>query len=930
MTSGVTGTPGSGRPPAAGELAWHTLGADQVLRSEGVDGQRGLSSAEAAARAEQFGPNKFAAGRAESRWHAFFRQYRDPMQIVLLAAGIGSLYPLKQLGTGILLILLTLFNAVEGLHQEGKATAAVAALQKMVIIKARVRRDGQLAEIPAGQLAPGDIVALEAGDVVPADGRLLKAATLEVDESALTGESLPAAKGTEPVAGAGTPLGDRTDMVYMNTNVTRGAGEFVITATGMATEVGHISGLLAGEQAVKTPLTRQMDRLTGQILVIAGIALVASMALNLARGETFIAVFDAAVAFAIAAIPVGLPTVVTTILAWGTEQLAKAGAIMKRLASTQTLGSTSAINSDKTGTLTMNQMTAVQMTAAGRRYAVEGKGYSTAGRITRVGGQTDIPLDEFLLPMVLASDAVVKDGELIGDPTEGALVVLAAKGGIDAASTRERYPRIAELPFDAAYKLMATFHKMTGASGQEVIRCFVKGAPDQLLARAATVADADAASADGGFRQRYLAENQRLGEQGLRVMAIARKDFDPAGFDPRADLLPLVTGLELLALVGIVDPPRPTARASIATAKKAGIRVRMITGDYAVTAAAVAGQLGIDGTVLTGAEFAAMNDDEALGKVDGIGVIARVTPEHKVRLVDVLRKKGEIVAMTGDGVNDAPAVKKADIGIAMGTGTEVTKEAAVMILTDDNFSTIIKAVELGRGLYDNLARYIRFQIGGLFGYIITFLGASIFNIAEGIPLLPLQTLWVSFTMLSIQSVGLGYSKPAAGLMDRPPLPPSRPILTRALIVWLALAGLLMAIGTLSVISWADQAHGLALARTTGMVTFALFLLFFSIESKDQRDSAFSLDTFSDKTFVITTSGSFVLLVLSTVLDIFQTVMKTVRLDVRQWLTCTAVALSIVVAAEIRKAVLRRTAAKAIHPAGAPAPEPLPAARPAGA
>jgi Ca2+-transporting ATPase len=836
------------------------------------------------------------------RWHAFFRQYRDPMQIVLVAAGTGSLYPLKQLGTGILLILLTLFNAVEGLHQEGKATAAVSALQKMVIIKARVRRDGQVTEIPAGQLVPGDIVAIDAGDIVPADGRLLNAATLEVDESALTGESLPVAKSTEPVAGADTALGDRTDMVYMNTNVTRGAGEFVVTATGMTTEVGQISGMLAEEQAVKTPLTRQMDRLTGQILV---------MALNLARGETFIAVFNAAVAFAIAAIPVGLPTVVTTILAWGTEQLAKAGAIMKRLASTQTLGSTSAINSDKTGTLTLNQMTAVQMTAVGRRYAVDGQGYSTAGRITRVGGQADIGLDEFLVPMVLASDAVVRDGELIGDPTEGALVVLAAKGGIDAVSTRERYPRVAELPFDAAYKLMATFHTMTDASGHEVIRCFVKGAPDQLLARAATVADADAgpAPADGEFRQRYLAENQRLGQQGLRVIAVARKDFDPTAFDPSADLLPLVTGLELLALVGIVDPPRPTAKASIATAKAAGIRTRMITGDYAVTAAAVAAQLGIDGTVLTGAEFAAMSDEEALAKVDGIGVIARVTPEHKVRLVDVLRKKGQIVAMTGDGVNDAPAVKKADIGIAMGiTGTEVTKEAAVMILTDDNFSTIVKAVELGRGLYDNLARYVRFQIGGLFGYIITFLGAAIFNIARGIPLLPLQTLWVSFTMLSIQSVGLGYSKPAAGLMERPPLPPSRPILTRRLIVWLTVVGLLMAVGTLSVISWAEQVHGLAIARTMGMVTFALYLLFFSIESKDQRDSAFSLDTFSDKTFVITTIGSFVLLVLSTVLDIFHTVMKTVTLDVRQWLICAAVALSIVVAAEIRKAVLRRTAA----------------------
>jgi Ca2+-transporting ATPase len=889
-----------------GDLAWHTLGADQVLRSEGVDWQRGLSSAEAAARAQRFGPNEFAAGQAESRWHAVFRQYRDPMQIVLLAAGIGSLYPLKQLGTGILLILLTLFNAVEGLQQEGKAAAAVTALQKMTVIKARVRRDGQLAEIPAGQLVPGDIVAIEAGDIVPADGRLLKAATLEVDESALTGESLPAAKGTEPVAGVGTPLGDRADMVYMNTNVTRGAGELVVTATGTATEVGHISGMLAEEPAVKTPLTRQMDRLTGQILVIAGMALVASMALNLARGETFIAVFNAAVAFAIAAIPVGLPTVVTTILAWGTERLAKAGAIMKRLASTQTLGSTSAINSDKTGTLTLNQMTAVQMTVVGRRYAVEGKGYSTAGRITRVAGQADIPLDEFLLPMVLASDAVVSDGELIGDPTEGALVVLAAKGGIDAVSTRERYPRIAELPFDAAYKLMATFHEMTGASGQQVIRCFVKGAPDQLLARAATVVDADAgpAPADGEFRQRYLAENQRLGEQGLRVMATARKDFDPAAFNPSADLLPLVTGLELLALVGIVDPPRPAARASIAAAKKAGIRVRMITGDHAVTAAAVAGQLGIDGTVLTGAEFGAMTDEEALAKVDGIGVIARVSPEHKVRLVEVLRRKGQIVAMTGDGVNDAPAVKKADIGISMGTGTEVTKEAAVMILTDDNFSTIIKAVELGRGLYDNLARYIRFQIAGLFGYIATFLAASIFNIAEGIPLRPLQTLWVSFTMLSIQSVGLGYSKPAAGLMERPPLPPGRPILTRGLIVWLAFAGLLMAAGTLSVIGWADQAHGLVIARTMGMVTFALFILFFAIESKDERDSAFSLRTFSDRTFVITTSSSFVLLVLSTVLGIFQAVMRTVGLDVRQWLICIAAALLIMVAAEIRKAVLR--------------------------
>ena len=509
------GAPASGLVPSIDGPVWHALSADRVLQAEKVDGKRGLSSAEVALRARQFGPNAFDAGKVESRWRAFVRQYADPMQIVLLVAGIVSLF-LKEFETGVVLILLTLFNAVLGLHQEGKAAAAVTALQKMMIVKAKVMRDGQLGEIPAAGLVPGDLVSIKAGDIVPADGRLLRAATLEVAESALTGESLPVSKGTGVVGGADTPLGDRTDMVHMNTNVTRGAGEFVVTATGMATEVGHISGMLQAEQAVKTPLTRQLDRLTRQILWIAGVALIASMALNLARGDTFTAVFTAAVAFAIGALPENLPAVVTTILAYGTQALAKAGAIMKRLQSTETLGSTSAINSDKTGTLTLNQMTAVQMAVVGRRYAIEGRGYSADGQITRVAGQAEIPLDEFLLSMVLASDAVISDGELIGDPTELALVALAAKGGVDAASTRQAYPRIAELPFDAAYKLMATFHAMTDESGKEVVRCFVKGAPDQLLARAGTVFDADAGPvpADGHFRELYLAENQRLGEAG--------------------------------------------------------------------------------------------------------------------------------------------------------------------------------------------------------------------------------------------------------------------------------------------------------------------------------------------------------------------------------------------------------------------------------
>jgi len=904
----------SGPAPEAGGPVWHTLSAGQVLQAQQVDGQRGLSSAEVASRARRFGLNKFAEGKTESRWRAFARQYADPMQIVLLVAGIVSLYPVKELETGLVLIFLTLFNAVLGLRQEGKAAAAVAALQKMMIVKAKVTRDGELVQLPAEQLVPGDVVSIEAGDIIPADGRLLRAATLEVAESALTGESLPVSKSTDPVAGAATPLGDRTDMVYMNTNVTRGAGEFVVTATGMATEVGHISGLLQAEEAAKSPLTRQLDKLTNQILWIAGAALVVSVVLNLARGDTFTAVFTAAIAFAVGALPENLPAVVTTILAYGTQALAKAGAIMKRMQSTETLGSTSAINSDKTGTLTLNQMTAVAMAVVGRRYAIEGRGYATDGQITRVAGQTEIPLDQFLMPMVLASDAVLSDGEMIGDPTEGALVALAAKGGVDAASTRQVYPRIAELPFDAAYKLMATFHQMTDESGTPVVRCFVKGAPDQLLTRAATVFDADAGPvpADGDFKQRYLAENERLGEQGLRVLATARKDLDPAAFDPGADLLPLVNGLEMLALVGIVDPPRPTAKASIATAKAAGIRVRMITGDHAVTASAIAGQLGIDGKVITGAEFGSMSDDEALGAIDGVGVIARVTPEDKVRLVDMLKKRGQVVAMTGDGVNDAPALKRADIGIAMGiTGTEVTKEAAVMILTDDNFATIVKAVELGRGLYDNLVKYIRFQMGCLFGFIVSFLGASIFNIAGGVPFLPLQTLWINFTTLLFQAIGLGYGHPAPNLMDRKPRQPDQPILPRALMLWLIIVGLIMGLGTLGVISWAEHAHTRPIAHTMGVVTFSLYALFFSIATKDERTTVFSLDTFSDKTFNIATGVSVLTLILSTVLGPFEALLKTTSLDLPQWLICTAVALSVIVASEIRKAIRRRRAAEVV-------------------
>ena len=894
--------------PDAAAMTWYAVAGEDVAAAMGVDPVRGLSAAEAAARLGQHGPNRFAEGEHEPRWRAFERQYHDPMQVVLLVAGIGSIVPLAQYGTGIMLLLLTVLNAVLGLHQEGKAAAAVAALQKMMIVKAKVHRDGTLVVVPAEELVPGDVVSIEAGDIVPADGRLLQSASLEIAESALTGESVPVSKGVEAVAGEDVPLGDRTDMVFMNTNATRGTGTFVVTATGMSTEVGHISGLLQAEEDTETPLTRQLAALTNQILLIAGVAVVVSMLLNLSRDQTFTTVFTAAIAFAISAIPTGLPAVVTTILSLGTQILARANAIVKRLRSTETLGSTSAINSDKTGTLTLNQMTAVELTIPGRRYAISGSGYSTEGSIKRVGGEAEVPLEQFLLPMLLASDATVSSGEMIGDPTEGALVVLAEKGGLDAATTRERFPRVAELPFDSEYKLMATFHRMQDESGRDVVRAFVKGAPDQLLARSSTHLDPrlEIAEADDAFRQRYLDENARLGEQGLRVLATGRRDFDPKTFDPSGDLLPLMEELTVLALVGIVDPPRPQAKAAIAEAKSAGIQVRMITGDHAVTAEAIARQLGIEGRAITGAEWASMSDDEALAAIDGIGVIARVTPEDKVRLVDTLKRKGHIVAMTGDGVNDAPALKRADIGIAMGiTGTEVSKEAAAMILTDDDFSTIVKAVRIGRSLYDNLKKYIQFQMGCLIGFITLFLGASIFNVVGGVPLVPLQTLWVNFTTQIFQSVGLGYGEPASDLMERRPRPVDEPILPRGLLLWLAVAGIVLGATSLGIVWWAEDEHGEAVARTMGMTTFAVANVLFAFCVKDRLRSVFSLETFADRRLLMTSALSAFAILLGTELQLLNRILGTVSLTGEQWAICLVAALSIVVVCEAQKLVLRR-------------------------
>lgn len=899
-----------GTAPTADRVAFDPVSAEiaQVAREMGVDVARGLSAAEARSRLESHGANRLAGGKQEPGWRAFLRQYQDFMQVILLGAALVNQLVTGDTGTTVVLAGLTVFNAVIGLRQESKAEESVKALSQMMRTIARVRRDGQAVEIDAAELVPGDVVLVEAGNLVPADARVCLAATLEIEEAALTGESLPVGKSTEPVTGKDVPLGDRTCMAYMNTSVTRGRGELIVTATGMATEIGHIAHMLANTESSKTPLQKQLDALSKIIASIAAVALVLVVLLGLARGESFDTLFVTGVALAVAAIPTGLPAVVTALLSMGTREIASRHAIVKRLPAVETLGSTSAICSDKTGTLTLNKMTARELVIPGHnRYTVSGEGYSTTGEISHVGGQRH-DLDPYLLPMVLCADAVLDGDALIGDPTEGALIVLGAKGGLDIEETRRSLPRVAEVPFDSDYKFMATFHEMTSDDGRPVLRCYVKGAPDVLISRATTVRRPDGSLVPITDQNRNLATvaNDQIANAGERVMVVAQRDLDPGVLTSGAELIDQVQDLTLLAMVGIVDPPRPEAKVAISECHDAGIQVRMITGDHATTAAAIAGELGIDGRAITGTEFAAMSDQQLLADLDDIGVIARVAPEDKVRLVRLLKEKGNVVAMTGDGVNDAPALKTADIGVAMGiTGTEVSKEAAVMILTDDNFATIVGAVSYGRTLYDNLLKYLRFQMSTLVAYIAIFIGAGIIGIADGVPLNPLQILWLNMVVDIPLAIALGFDQPARGLMARPPRPVGAPVLSRNNWFRLLAQGAVMTIGSLAAYRIGDEQGGAVVGATMLLTTLSLFHVAGALLSRDQQNTVFDRDAVPGLMQLRRYGVALAAIILVTALDVLQRIFGTTALTFTQWCVCTAIALSLVAVEELIKLVIRR-------------------------
>ncbi len=903
----------------------HTASVDDVVASLSTDVMTGLSSGEVAERLATYGPNRLAESKRRPAFLRFLDQFRDLLIMILLVAAVVSFAVSGELKTPVVVLLVVFLNALIGFVQENRAEASLEALKKMLTASSRVRRDGDVMEVATDDLVPGDIVLVEAGDRIPADGRLVLAANLEIEEAALTGESHPSEKSTLLVDRADVPLGDRSCIAYMNTTVTRGRGEFVVTSTGMNTEIGRIAGLLRETETEKTPLQKQLEGLAHSLAKLSGLIVAAVFAIGLLRGNSVSELLNLAVALAVATIPEGLPAVTAVTLAVGVSKMAKKNAIVKRLASVETLGCTSIICSDKTGTLTLNEMTARRLVVQNRDHAVTGEGYSPEGSIEKIPGDVPFTMDNALMGMALCNDAVIRyendDWQLVGDPTEGALAVLATKGGLDVADLRVRYPRVAEVPFDSSTKVMATFHEVIGSSGERVVRMFVKGAPDVVLERATHAIGSDGESVPSSqLRTELLAHNDRMANEGLRVLAVAQRDivldawneFTDTGADPSI----LMSDLVLMALIGIVDPPRPEAQVAIAEARTAGITVKMITGDHAVTARAIGRELGLgdgqgDVVAVTGNDLDQMTDDELASRIDEISVFARVAPEHKIRLVAALQRKGRIVAMTGDGVNDAPALKKADMGVAMGiTGTEVTKEAATMVLTDDNFATIVGAVKRGRTIYDNIVKFVRFQLSTTLGFAMLFLAASIFDIAHGKPFAAIAILWVNIIMDGPPAMALGLDKGDSDIMRRAPRPVSEKILTPQRWGAIVYSSVIMALGTLGVLIWAPgpeaEAGVATVAGTMAFNTFVLFQFFNILNARSDRNSVFRRHTLTNPQLWIALVAVIVLQVGVTHVGFMQRLFDTTSISITQWLVSIAVASSVLWFEELRKAFVRRT------------------------
>jgi P-type Ca2+ transporter type 2C len=927
------------------ELAPYRRPGEEVVAWLKSDARKGLSSAEAKARLASHGPNELAQQKPVPAWKKLLVQFCDPLVILLLVAALIStvLWVYGREATlpyeGLAILAVVVLNAAMGYVQQAKAEQAVAALKQMSAAHANVIRDGQRRSIAAAELAPGDIIIVEEGDTVPADARLIQVAALQTAEAALTGESLPVSKETDALAEQAT-LGDRLNMIFAGTALTYGRGKAIVTATGMHTQLGQVAGMLEAAPAESTPLQKELARV-GKLLgiVVIGVAVVMITTIIVVEDVRGVAawfnVFILGVALAVAAVPEGLPAVVTAVLALGVQRMAKRNAIVRHLASVETLGSANVIATDKTGTLTRNEMTVRSVVTVSGRVDFGGTGYAPHGEVTRqaddtsgaqskvIEGPLRVELERALSVGDRANNAVLHEQEgrwsVQGDPTEGALLVAARKAGLTDATLDARFERVAEVPFSSERKLMTTIHKDT--QRREMLRVFTKGAPDVLLARCThELVGAEARPLSDARRQEIAGTNEALAREALRTLGVAYGSLAP-DFDLDEADASVERELVFAGLIGMIDPPRAEAIDAVMRARGAGIRPMMLTGDHPVTASVIAAQLGIPGeSVITGAALEKMPEEALDHTVQRVSVYARVNPEHKLRVVKALRRAGAIVAMTGDGVNDAPALKTADIGVAMGiTGTDVAKQAADIVLADDNFATIVAAVEEGRAIFSNIRKFLRYLLASNMGEVMTMFFGVVLADAIGLtgasgsavvlPLMATQLLWINLVTDGAPALALGVDPVNDDVMRRPPRPPGEKVITRTMWIDILQVGVVMAIGTLLVLDaslpggFMEGAGTLRYAQTMAFTTLVFFSLFTVFSSRSDERSAFE-GLFSNHWLWGATLLSVLLQIAVVYVPFLQHAFSTVDLTLRDWLYCLIVASSVLWVREVAK-LLRR-------------------------
>jgi Ca2+-transporting ATPase len=906
---------------------WHTLSPETVLEQLDVDLQQGLASQVVQQRQAQYGPNELIDRGVKPPWQILVDQFRETMVIVLMIAAAISVL-ISDWKDAVAILAIVILNAVLGFVQEYRAEQAMAALKRMSAPIVKVRRDGHVAEVPSQQLVPGDVVLLEVGDAIPADARLVEVVNLRVQEASLTGESVPVGKTVEAKLDDEMPLGDRNNMVYMGTLVTYGRGSAVVVGTGMNTELGHIADLIQKVETEQTPLQRRMGQL-GKSLAIAALAIVGIVfVLGLLRNEDLVEMFLTAVAMAVAAVPEGLPAVVTISLALGAQRMLRRHTLIRKLPAVETLGSVTVIASDKTGTLTENRMTVTVLDVLGETTQLEtlteGGLPVVDSEISKTAPEPVRSLGLMIKAAALCNDALLetdtdRDGDfrVLGDPTEGALVAAAAQLGLWKPTLDERWPRVAEVPFTSERKRMTTIHKVnipvddpTDAPWRDAnYVAFAKGAVDRLLEISTHVWSGDKAiPLTKEFADRISQANDRMALAGQRVLGVA---FRPVGDVPASEEAAeaLEDKMTFIGLIAMLDPPRPEVKDAVATCRTAGIRPVMITGDHPLTAKRIAVDLGIageDSEVLTGQELARMTDQDLEGVVETISVYARVAPEHKLRIVEALQRRGHITAMTGDGVNDAPALRRSDIGVAMGiTGTDVSKEAADMVILDDNFATIVSAVEQGRNIYDNVRKFIKYTMTSNAGEIYVMLFAPFLGMP--LPLSPLQILWINLVTDGLPGLALAIEPAERNTMKRPPVRPDESIFARGMgwhILWV---GLLM--GLISLWSgFAGWREGVSSWSTILFTTLTLSQMAHASAVRSDRESIFSLGLFSNKALIGAVSLTFVLQMMVVYLPPLQQIFGTQALTLNELAYSLGLSVVVLFAVEIEKWVRRRKSA----------------------